>query len=649
MCGITGIFDLGTQPDSSLGDEALQAITADMTGRLQHRGPDSSGLWSDPDHALVLGHRRLAIVDLSAHGHQPMVSRKQRYVIAYNGEIYNFPEIKRILEDVGHSFVGHSDTEVILAAIEHWGINTALQKINGMFALALWDRKNAELHLLRDRFGKKPLYVGWAGDQIIFASELKAFAAHPAFQAEKQIDKDVLALYMRHSYVPAPYSIFKNVWSLPAGHRVTLKRGRTDIGADLSKSFEVYFNAGGALADQREKINTQQSDEDAVNALDCEMQAAIKRRLISDVPLGAFLSGGIDSSLVVALMQQQMNAPVKTFSIGFNEKKYNEAQHAKAIAEYLGTEHHEYYVDAADALKSLQAMADIYDEPFADASQIPTFMVAERARKEVTVVLTGDGGDEMFGGYKRHFEAPAIWRKMRFMPTFLRRPLAKLLLKFLPQSLQSRNSRVNRLLEVMPARSLRGFYDRLSQQWHDGDSLVKGSKDLPLLSKDIHFHADGLKDEESMVYWDVLSHLPDRMMVKVDRATMANSIESRSAFMDLELFKFAWSLPLSQKIRSIKGTYQGKFIVRELLARYLPRDLFERPKQGFSPPINEWLCGDLKSWAHEILFDTQAPANNYFEISVIEKAWQRTQQGSEADTLRIWNVLMFHLWYRRWM
>ena len=644
MCGITGLFDVNFDSNAQHDRNAVESVVTSMCGALQHRGPDSSGVWQDENVPLVLGHRRLAIVDLSEHGHQPMHSPHRRYSIVYNGEIYNFLDIKRRLEDLGYVFTGHSDTEVLLAAIEHWGINTALQKINGMFSIALWDSQRKELHLVRDRFGKKPLYVGWVGSQIVFASELKAFAAHPAFNDERAVSQDVLALYMRLSYVPAPYCIYKNIWQLPAGHRVTLRSGEVKAGQDLSTLFEMYFDAGSVLQEAKDQTKKVTLDT-AVEALEEEMHAAVERRLISDVPLGAFLSGGIDSSLVVAMMQKQMKEPVKTFSIGFNEKKYNEAEHAKAIAEYLGTEHTEYYVDSDAVRQSLDKMADIYDEPFADASQIPTYMVAAKAAQDVTVVLTGDGGDEMFAGYKRHFEAPAIWRKIRWLPLPARKALRGLLNRVLPASKRCGNARINRLLEVLDAPSLRAFYDGLSQQWHDTDVLVKDSRRLPMFADKFDDALAGLKAEEKMVYWDVLSHLPDRMMVKVDRATMASSIESRAPFMDVNLFKLGWRLPLKHKVKDGKG----KFVVRELLARYIPRDLFERPKQGFTPPLNEWLKTDLHDLVSALVSDEALKANQYFDLSYVEDAWKRVQVGSEADTLRIWNFVMFHLWHKRWM
>tara|TARA_R110002126_G_scaffold13118_4_gene57069 strand:- start:222095 stop:224032 length:1938 start_codon:yes stop_codon:yes gene_type:complete len=643
MCGITGIFDIGARDVSHI--DVLREMTRAMSDRLTHRGPDSSGVWGDEQTPLTLGHRRLAIVDLSTHGDQPMHSQSGRYVVAYNGEIYNFLEMRRNLEDAGHSFKGHSDTEVLLAAIEHWGINTAVQKINGMFAIALWDRQSQELHLLRDRFGKKPLYIGWAEQQIVFGSELKAFAAHPDFQRNKAINPDVLALYMRLSYVPAPHCIFKNVWSLPAGQRITLKYGEINAGLDLSSLFEIYFDAGAQIQNRRAEIDPKMGFDDALSGLDHVMHKAVERRMISDVPIGAFLSGGIDSSLVVAMMQEQMNERVKTFSIGFNEPKYNEAEHAKAIATHLGTDHHEYYVDSNAVKDSLALMADIYDEPFADASQIPTFMVAREASKDVSVVLTGDGGDEMFAGYKRHYQGAQVWRKMRLLPAPLRRGLQKLLLKTLPVSLQCQNDRINRLVEVMGSRDLNDFYNGLSQQWHNTEALVHESTDVALLNQDIRREVQGLKPEEQMVYWDVLSQLSDRMMVKVDRATMASSIESRAPFMDVDVFDYAWTLPLQTKIHA----GQGKYVVRELLARYLPRHLYERPKQGFTPPLNAWLNGDLKPWVDGLVHDKAAPANAYFDLSLIASAWRRAALGSEADTLRIWNFVMFHLWHKRWM
>lgn len=641
MCGITGLIQFNNR-DSDMAQD-IEHILKPMTDALTHRGPDSSGYWVDENLPVGLGHRRLAIVDLSAQGHQPMHSTSGRYVLAYNGEIYNFLSLKTSLEDLGHRFKGHSDTEVFLAAIEEWGLNAALQKINGMFAIALWDKQSEELHLIRDRFGKKPLYVGWVEDSLIFGSELKALHQYPDFKKHKVIDKDVLALYMRYSYVPAPYSIFKNIWTVPAGCRLCLNYANIDAGQDLSKLFEVYFDCGRVLQDAKTESFTKDFDAQ-LDGLEQEVQAAVERRLISDVPLGAFLSGGIDSSLVVAMMQKLSSTPVKTFSIGFHEKDYNEAEFAKAVAEHLGAEHTEYYIDADTVREALHQMAEIYDEPFADASQMPTFLIAQRAKKDVTVVLTGDGGDEMFAGYKRHFEAPAVWRKLSLCPRFLRCSLKNVLFLMLPTKLKNNNFRVNRLLEVMDAESLSDFYDRLAGQWHNSTDLVNGAKALERRHAAFDVYHRGLKAEEQMVFADVVSHLPDRMNVKVDRASMANSLETRAPLMDVDLFQHAWRLPLSSKVSGNKG----KFILRSLLERYVPKTLFERPKQGFTPPLNAWLCSDFKSWVEPMVHDSSLPANQYFNLDLIRQSWERVLKGSEADTLRVWNFVMFHLWYERW-
>ncbi|MCS5598113.1 MAG: asparagine synthase (glutamine-hydrolyzing) [Alphaproteobacteria bacterium] len=643
MCGLAGVMALGR---AASDHHDLTSLLEAMSGKIQHRGPDSSGLWQDSNVPLALGHRRLSIVDLSELGHQPMASADGRYMIAYNGEIYNFLSLRRTLEDAGHRFKGHSDTEVLLAAISHWGINTALQKINGMFAIALWDVQAKELHLIRDRFGKKPLYVGWAGGDFIFASELKAFSAHPEFSKTKSINKNALAQFMRFSYVPAPYSIFDNVWTLPAGHRLTLKYDAQLYGADLQKMFEVYFHAGQVIEECRQHGSFLEDDiEVALQDLDAVMNKAVERRMISDVPLGAFLSGGIDSTLVVAMMQEQSPVPIKTFSIGFHDPAHNEAEHAKAIATHLGTDHHEFYVGSDDVKDCLNLMADMYDEPFADASQIPTYMVAKAAREHVTVVLTGDGGDEMFAGYKRHYDAAAVWRKMRLLPRPLRQAMARTLRVALPSALKNKHGRINRLLEVMDSEDALDFYNRIAGQWHDAENLVRGARYVPRLLDKTQYACNGLNTEESFVYWDVLSHLPDRMMVKVDRATMACAMESRAPFLDVNVFKQAWAMPLSYKVRS----GQGKYIVRRLLEKYVPKALFDRPKQGFTPPLNTWLCTDLRDWVEGLIADQQSAVNDYFDMSRIAAAWQRCLQGSEADTLRIWNYTMFTLWYKRWM
>lgn len=617
-----------------------------MTAALAHRGPDGSGLWQDPDAPLLLGHQRLAIIDLTPEGHQPMVSASGRFVIAYNGEIYNFPALQREMEGAGVKFRGRSDTEVILAAIEHWGLNLALQKINGMFAFALWDRNEQKIHFIRDRMGKKPLYIGWAGQSLVFGSELKSLHEHPDFFPA--ISRDVLALYMQRGFVPAPHSIYEGVWSLPAGYRLMIDTRALHGPADLSAMMEPYWHPLRVIEDVRD-TRAHKDEASAVAEFESLLADCVRERMISDVPLGAFLSGGVDSSAVVALMQKVSSNPVKTYSIGFKETGFDEAAHAAKVAAHLGTDHHELYLDAQNALDIIPELPTIYDEPFADISAIPTYMVAKFARHDVTVALTGDGGDEMLGGYNRHIMAPKIAGRMRAMPRPVRRAMASAIgliptrrWDSLARALPQMGSAMHKTASILSLESQEEIYNRLISQWPDPPVL--NAAHLRTLQETPDYRPQNLSFAEEMMYWDTLTYLPYDILTKVDRASMAVGLEARAPLLDARIYKYTWSLPESFKIRGSTG----KWLLREMLARHLPRPLFERPKQGFAMPVGDWLRGPLKDWAAALLDEKRLNEQGLLNAPVIRDAWDAHLKGRGNLGGRLWTVLMFQAWQEKW-
>ncbi len=621
-----------------------------MLESLVHRGPDAGDLWQDPNAACVLGHRRLSIIDLSACGAQPMESSSGRYMIVFNGEIYNFLDLRRDLEAKGAIFKGRSDTEVMLAAIEMWGLNQALQKFNGMFAFALWDRKERDLHLVRDRLGKKPLYVGWAGKSLVFGSELKALCAHGDFKRE--LNKDALALYMRYSSVPAPHSIYKNCWSLPAGHRLKISLGSIAAGSDLSTQMEPYWNHLEVLQQSRQRKIDGRDEQAIISEFEALLGDCVEERMMSDVPLGAFLSGGIDSSAVVALMQARSRSKIKTYSIGFSVDGFDEAVYARKVASHLGTDHHELYVGGSDALAVIPHLSSMYDEPFADISAIPTYLVCKFARQDVTVALSGDGGDEMLGGYNRHVLGPKIWNKMRYMPGFARSALAGMihavptnrwngLIKNIPQA----GTRIHKIGDILSKGSESEIYTALASTWDDPAALVKGASEPLIPLTDPAQQPENMSFAEKMMYWDALSYLPNDILVKVDRASMAVSLEARAPLLDRKIYEYVWSLPESVKIKDGKG----KWLLREVLARHVPRELFERPKQGFAMPVGDWLRGDLRDWAEVLLDEKSLKGDDILDAGLVRKIWAEHQSGHGNHAERLWSVLMFQSWKEKWL
>lgn len=644
MCGILGFFDTEQNRDRP----AMHEIGRAMGRALAHRGPDGEGLWQDPDAPLLLGHRRLSILDLSPEGHQPMESRDGRYVIVFNGEIYNYRDLQAELEQEGAKFRGRSDTEVMLAAFERWGINLALQKLNGMFAFALWDKKERTLHLVRDRLGKKPLYAGWAGKSLVFASELKAFRVHPDFRPE--IDRGAVALYMRFAFIPAPYSIYGQVWQLLPGTRLALKLDEVKAGKDLSVPMEPYWSPAEAVMQARNRPPPRY-EEEAVADFESLLKDCVRERMVSDVPLGAFLSGGLDSTAVVALMQQFSPQPVKTFCVGFREAGFDEAAHARAVAKHLGTEHHEMYLSARDAMDVIPKIPDMFDEPFADASQIPTYMVAHFARRHVTVALSGDGGDEMLGGYTRYLVAPQMWKRIGWMPLPVRKAMSaafcampvRALNRLAPQHPRF-GEKLHKTAEFMAMDDVQEAYATLAGHWLRPENLVLGSKERPVPLHNPSWQPAGLNFAEQLIYNDTICYLPNDILTKVDRATMAVSLEARAPLLDRRIFEYVWTLPLSMKIRD----GQGKWLLRQALKKYVPADMFDRPKQGFSVPVGEWLAGPLRDWAESLLNEGRLRQEGFLDPAMARLAWADHLEGRGSHPYRLWNILMFQSWLQRW-
>ncbi|MHB8978810.1 MAG: asparagine synthase (glutamine-hydrolyzing) [Trichloromonadaceae bacterium] len=648
MCGIVGFV-------SNSVDEPAKII-ANMATALIHRGPDIGDCWADHDAGVSLGHRRLSILDLSEEGHQPMFSGCGRYVIIYNGEIYNFQDIKAELQCANHQslyFRGHSDTEVLLAAISIWGLEQTLPRINGMFAFALWDRREKCLTLVRDRFGKKPLYFGWAGGNFVFGSELKAIKVFPGFS--NVIDRHALTLLLRHNCIPAPYSIYQYIYKLPPATSLELSIDKVkkatcyeDVASDI-KSFwspRQVCEAGQAnrFAGSAEEVEGQ---------LEFLLKDAVASRMIADVPLGAFLSGGIDSSLVVALMQAQSERPVKTFTIGFAEAAHNEADDARRVAQHLGTEHHELTLSPQDVLDVVPKLPVLYDEPFADSSQIPTYLVSKFAREHVTVALSGDGGDELFGGYNRYVWAPQIWNKMASWPAVARGGAAALLDAVPPKAWPRLMSMLNlehrtpadkvlKLAQALRASAPADLYKSLVSHWHHPDDIVIDGREPQSLQKDADRIIQQFGFAEGMMLLDQVTYLPDDILVKVDRASMGVSLEARAPLLDYRLAEFAARVPLDLKIRE----RQGKYLLRKILYRHVPRELIERPKMGFEIPIADWLRGPLRDWAEDLLSESRLKNDGYFHPGPIRLKWQEHLAGKRNWQFHLWDVLMFQMWLK---
>lgn len=643
MCGIAGFLDFTCRSNTN--------ILKQMTDTLVHRGPDGSGyeIFKTDQTIIGLGHRRLSIIDLSPHGKQPMASPSGRYILSYNGEIYNFQDIRTELENLGQApnWRGHSDTEVLLAAIECWGLTKALQKSVGMFALALWDKKEQALFLARDRMGEKPLYYGWQGNTFLFGSELKALKSHPVWAGE--VDREALCLYMRHGYIPAPYSVYQGIKKLTQGTLLRIDSHKSSNQGLFPKPFWSLRDT--VLSGMQ---NPFQGDErEAVDELERLLLDAVGKQMVSDVPLGAFLSGGYDSSLITALMQAQSTRSVKTFSIGFHEQGYNEAPHAKAVAEHLGTNHTEMYVTPQQGMDIIPSLPQLYDEPFADSSQVPTCLLAKMTRDHVTVALSGDGGDELMRGYARYDQALQLWRGMERIPRKIRSAIGKNVknapaflldsLLFWSKPLLDRyvvygqiSDKIFKACDAFIQPDFYAFYKHLVSLWNEPENLVVNGHEpqtcFDSIGQDFLFK----NSELGMIYLDSLTYLPDDILVKVDRAAMGVSLETRIPFLDHRVVEFIWSLPTNFRWRA--GT--SKWALREVLYRYIPKEIMDRPKQGFAVPIDSWLRGPIKGWADHILSREKMQKHGLFNSEIIEHTWKQHLSGNYQRQNRLWSVLM---------
>jgi asparagine synthase (glutamine-hydrolysing) len=678
MCGLSGFLTT----DTSVLTHA-EPIATSMALAILHRGPDDAGAWADTAAGIALGFRRLSILDLSSAGHQPMHSASGRYVMTFNGEIYNHTDLRDLLNSAQlgkptQSWRGHSDSETLLACFEAWGLEETLQKTVGMFAIAIWDTQTRTLHLARDRFGEKPLYYGWATTKstaapaFVFGSELKALRAYPGFA--NPVSREALALYMRFSYVPAPYSIFQNIYKLEPGCMLSISSNNIEA-VPPSAPLRPPAVQGGlrmhrwwSLASVVEAgaQNQISSDDEAFETLEQSLKDAVHVQSLADVPLGAFLSGGVDSSCIVALMQAQASSPVKTFTVGFEEAGFDESPHAKVVARHLGTDHNEFFVSAKQAQEVIAELPNLYDEPFADSSQIPTHLVCKAARQQVTVALSGDAGDELFGGYNRYFWGPRIWSRLAWMPYPARQALGAAIRAVPTAGWDALSRPINALLpeskkfvragdrahklatRLGGVHNLDDLYNSLVSEWQDPAEVVKGNgwelgmnlqeptsmltDPLPAVGAEHH--------QLRMMYRDTMTYLPDDILCKVDRAAMATSLETRVPFLDHRVAELAWRLPLNMKIRD----GQGKWALRQVLYKYVPKELIDRPKAGFAIPVGQWLRGPLRDWADALLDEKRLEVEGYFYPKPIRDKWLQHLTGRYDHTPSLWAVLMFQSW-----
>lgn len=633
MCGIAGFVGETEYPDTCLNE---------MADAVRYRGPDDKGVWFDT--GIGLAHARLSIIDLSSAGHQPMHSASKNFVMVFNGEIYNHQEIREELDSILNiDWTGYSDTETLLFGIEHWGLELTLKKIKGMFAIALWDKRSRNLFLIRDRFGEKPLYYGWIGNNFVFASELKAIKKYPNFR--NSIDRNSLALFLRFNSIPAPHSIYQDIQKLEPGHIIQLDEA----------SKKIKKHCYWSIAQEYEKASITRfsgTSEELVDQLESVLSKAVSSQMESDVSLGAFLSGGVDSSTIVALMQAQSDRKINTFSIGFNDKDYDEAKHAKMISNHLGTNHSELYVTKKDALDVVPNLCHIYDEPFADSSQIPTYIVSKFAKERVSVALSGDAGDEIFGGYNRYIFADRFFSKFRKTPIFLRKFISNAILGinedklnrylgiFLSKSYANIGNKLHKAADVLSVKSINELHLRLvSQIQHPEKWLIDAKEDKTLFDHN-EKRFDGLNDFEKMMAYDQLTYLPTDILTKVDRAAMAVSLETRIPFLDQDVIKFSASMPRNFKIRN--GV--SKWALREVLYRYVEKDLIERPKMGFGVPLADWLRGPLKDWAENLLDEKRLHQEGFFNVDFVRAKWKEHINGKKNYQHQLWNVLIFQAW-----
>lgn len=641
MCGLTGFWDFSHK----FNEEQLNAITIKMADQIWHRGPDGYGTWVNGNQGLAMAHRRLAIIDLTDAGKQPMHSGSGRFIITYNGEVYNAPKIQNELSKLGHKFIGHSDTEIILAAFEEWGIHTALVKFIGMFAIAVWDKKLEELFLIRDRLGVKPLYFGTIANTFFFGSQLKSFFVHPHWNGA--IQSEALNKYIKLNYVPTPYSIFQDIYKLEPATILTINQQRK-----INKV--KYWDLSNTIT-TRKYI---ESDQTAIDSLHDLLKDSINMRMISDVPLGAFLSGGIDSSLVVALMQSMSNTKIKTFTIGFSEKNYNEAGFASAVAKHLGTCHQELILDPLQALKLIPDLPSIYDEPFADSSQIPTLLVSKLAREQVAVSLSGDGGDELFAGYNRYYLWNKVISRIAWIPKEIRKILAASIQSIsLPNwglinkiiNINNLGDKLYKLANILPFSTQADFYNIVISFWVNNNPMLSTTSNSILHPEIVYLrdreYVNNIENfVEQMQFLDINNYLLDDILTKVDRASMAYGLEAREPLLDHRIVEFSWQLPMNLKIRN----QDQKWILKQILAKYLPKDLIDRPKMGFGVPIDSWIRKDLRELTLDLLSPKKLDSQGFFDSKVINNRLQQHLSGQQNYQHDLWGVLMFQLWYEKY-
>ncbi len=644
MCGIGGMIDWRA---ATSADE-LRTVGAAMNETLRHRGPDGDGLWIEPQEGVVLGQRRLAIIDLGPGGAQPMHSADRRHVITFNGEIYNYLDIRRDLAAAGRIMRSDSDTEVLLEACVLWGVERAVERMIGMFAFALWDRATRTLWLVRDRLGIKPLYYAVSQDRVLFASQLKAFRAAADWQPT--IDNDAVVGFLRHGYIAQPRTIYREAAKLPPGHILTLR-------PRLAPQLRCFWDVRSIAIAGQSRNDPVPDEVEAVERLDAQLRDSVKLRMIADVPLGAFLSGGIDSSTVVALMQAQSTRPVKTFSIGFHAAGYDEAQYAKGVAAHLRTDHTEFYVEPKHALELVPRLAEWFDEPFADTSQIPTYLLSELTRRHVTVALSGDGGDELFAGYNRYLWARQLALVAKLVPGALRRPLAAALrglspeawtrlldrLPLLPRTTLA-GDKIHKIATLLENASPEAIYRRLVSQWDQPQEIAVAGHEPPGPLYDPSIARDFPALVARMQFLDLVTYLPDDILTKVDRATMAVGLEGRVPLLDHRVVAYAWTLPPRFKLRG--GS--GKWLLRRVLDRYVPRSLVDRPKMGFGVPIDSWLRGPLRDWAESLLAPARLAADGFVRVEPVRRAWKEHVEGTRNWQYPLWTVLMLQAWRARW-
>ena len=650
MCGIAGILDTRAATPA----ERLGSLATDMAATLGHRGPDDCGLWVDPDCGIAFGHRRLAVIDPGPGGAQPMASHDGRWIITYNGEIYNHRALRRRLESEGVELHGDSDTEVFLESVAHWGLENALDECEGMFAAALWDRRSRDLHLVRDRFGEKPLYYAMVGDIFAFGSELKALSQLPGFEAD--VDRAAVTEYLRYNCIPAPRTIWRGVRKLLPGHLVTIRAGARSCGLPPQRA---YWSMSDAVASARSHRLTVSAAE-MVERLEHVLSEAVGSRMVADVPVGAFLSGGVDSTTIVALMRQHASGPVRTFTVGFEDPSFDESTEALRVARHLGTDHTAVHVEDAEVMKAIELIPDIWDEPFSDVSQIPTYLVSRVARQGVTVSLSGDGGDELFAGYNRHAWLERVWSTVGGLPSGVRRAAGSAIAQIppgfvertaratnaLPLKWRFRNpsTKVAKLGRVLAAPTPEEAYRSLTTHWADASSLVLGdeAREGQGSLEAVPFFDSGVT--ERMLWFDLCGYLPNDILVKLDRAAMAVSLETRVPFLDRQVLQLAWSLPLDVKLHD----GQTKWLLRQVLQRHVPAELVDRPKMGFGFPIGRWLRGPLRDWAEHLLDERRLRSQGLLTPLPVRQAWALHCSGKQDLGYELWDLLVLQSWLDRW-